>query len=103
MVLLPGVEFSLTWDNAKWKAMINATKDQLKAAPEFKYEDKFKRRFSRLADSFRSPFWSHRFSAYGPSQAARSWMRTPGSCSTISPKIIFSTGSTTQGLTDLTE
>jgi hypothetical protein len=43
MVLLPGVEFSLTWDNAKWKAMINA-----KAAPEFKYEDKFKRRFSRL-------------------------------------------------------
>jgi hypothetical protein len=39
MVLLPGVEFSLTWYNAKWKAMINATKDQLKAAPEFKYEE----------------------------------------------------------------
>ena len=32
MVLLHGVEFSLTWDNAKWKAMINATKDQLKAS-----------------------------------------------------------------------
>jgi DDE domain len=56
MVLLPGVEFSLTWDNAKWKAMISATNDQLKAAPEFKYEDKFKRRFSSLATRFEALF-----------------------------------------------
>ena len=27
----------------KWKAIIGATKDQLKAAPEFKYDGKFKR------------------------------------------------------------
>ena len=27
----------------KWKGTINATKDELKAAPEFKYEGKFKR------------------------------------------------------------
>ena len=27
----------------KWKATINATKDELKAAPQFKYEGKFKR------------------------------------------------------------
>lgn len=35
----------LTWDGKanKWKAMVNATKDQLKAAPEFKYEGKFKK------------------------------------------------------------
>lgn len=34
----------LTWDPAanKWKEMINATKDQLKAVPEFKYEGKVK-------------------------------------------------------------
>ena len=36
---------SLTYDDnaKKWKASINATKDQLKEAPEFKYEGKFKR------------------------------------------------------------
>jgi hypothetical protein len=28
--------------NKTWKGMINATKDELKAAPEFKYEGKFK-------------------------------------------------------------
>jgi hypothetical protein len=27
----------------KWKATINATKDELKAAPQFKYDGKFKR------------------------------------------------------------
>ncbi|MBF9232413.1 PRC-barrel domain-containing protein [Microvirga alba] len=27
----------------KWKAVMNATKDQLKAAPEFKYEGRWKR------------------------------------------------------------
>ena len=30
-------------DAKKWKAIIGASKDQLKAAPEFKYEGKFKR------------------------------------------------------------
>lgn len=30
-------------DGKKWKAIIGASKDQLKAAPEFKYEGKFKR------------------------------------------------------------
>ena len=36
---------ALTYDEGakKWKASINATKDQLKAAPQFKYEGKFKR------------------------------------------------------------
>ena len=33
MVLLPGVEFSLTWDNAKWKAMINARVQVLVSKP----------------------------------------------------------------------
>ena len=35
----------VAWDAtaAKWKATVNATKDQLKNAPEFKYEGKFKR------------------------------------------------------------
>lgn len=33
----------LTWSEAdkKWNARINATKDQLKAAPQFKYEGRF--------------------------------------------------------------
>lgn len=30
-------------DAKKWKAIIGATKDQLKGAPEFKYEGRFKR------------------------------------------------------------
>ena len=30
-------------DAKKWKAVIGASKDQLKAAPEFKYDGKFKR------------------------------------------------------------
>ena len=30
-------------DAKKWKAIIGASKDQLKAAPEFKYDGKFKR------------------------------------------------------------
>jgi hypothetical protein len=30
-------------DAKKWKAIIGASKDQLKSAPEFKYEGKFKR------------------------------------------------------------
>lgn len=30
-------------DAKKWKAIIGATKDQLKSAPEFKYDGKFKR------------------------------------------------------------
>ncbi|GEP12488.1 PRC-barrel domain-containing protein [Methylobacterium gnaphalii] len=35
---------ALTYDESakKWKASANASKDQLKAAPEFKYEGKFK-------------------------------------------------------------
>ncbi|GGC72065.1 PRC-barrel domain-containing protein [Chelatococcus reniformis] len=34
---------AITWDetNKKWNARINATKDQLKAAPQFKYEGRF--------------------------------------------------------------
>lgn len=33
----------VTWDGTekKWNARINATKDQLKAAPQFKYEGRF--------------------------------------------------------------
>jgi hypothetical protein len=43
-VVLDPASVGLTWDDAgkKWKAIINATKDELKAAPEFKYEGKFK-------------------------------------------------------------
>jgi hypothetical protein len=35
---------AIKYDTAdkEWKGMINATKDELKAAPEFKYEGKFK-------------------------------------------------------------
>lgn len=35
---------AITWDASgkKWKASANATKDQLKTAPEFKYEGKWK-------------------------------------------------------------
>lgn len=34
---------AITWNEAdkKWNARINATKDQLKAAPQFKYEGRF--------------------------------------------------------------
>lgn len=31
-------------DGKKWKAIVGASKDQLKAAPEFKYEGKFDRK-----------------------------------------------------------
>ena len=36
---------ALTYDTGakKWKASVNASKDALKAAPEFKYDGKFKR------------------------------------------------------------
>ncbi|GEP09028.1 PRC-barrel domain-containing protein [Methylobacterium gnaphalii] len=36
---------ALTYDEGgkKWKASVNATKDQLKVAPQFKYEGKYKR------------------------------------------------------------
>ena len=35
----------VAWDNTanKWKATVNASKDQLKSAPEFKYDGKFKK------------------------------------------------------------
>ncbi len=35
---------AISYDSAKqeWKGVINATKDELKTAPEFKYEGKFK-------------------------------------------------------------
>jgi hypothetical protein len=35
------VAISYDANDKKWKGMINATKDQLKAAPEFKYEGRF--------------------------------------------------------------
>lgn len=35
------VSVSYDSDKKKWVGMINATKDQLKAAPEFKYEGRF--------------------------------------------------------------
>ncbi|GJE61375.1 PRC-barrel domain-containing protein [Methylobacterium trifolii] len=43
-VVLDPTSVALTYDEGakKWKASVNATKDQLKAAPEFKYEGKFK-------------------------------------------------------------
>ena len=43
-VVVQPASIGLTWDQTdkKWKATINATKDELKAAPEFKYEGKFK-------------------------------------------------------------
>jgi PRC-barrel domain len=43
-VVVQPASIGLTWDQSdkKWKATINATKDELKAAPEFKYEGKFK-------------------------------------------------------------
>jgi len=36
--------FAISYDssNKEWKGVINATKDELKSAPEFKYEGKFK-------------------------------------------------------------
>ena len=36
---------NVAWDGTanKWKATVNATKDQLKSAPEFKYDGKFKK------------------------------------------------------------
>lgn len=37
------VKVSYTENDNKWHAMMNATKDQLKTAPEFKYEGRWKR------------------------------------------------------------
>ena len=37
------VKVSYTENDNKWHAVMNATKDQLKAAPEFKYEGRWKR------------------------------------------------------------
>ncbi|MEJ0093281.1 MAG: PRC-barrel domain-containing protein [Methylocella sp.] len=43
-VLVEAASVGLTWEDAdhKWKAVINASKDDLAAAPEFKYQGKFK-------------------------------------------------------------
>lgn len=43
-VVLDPTSVALTYDEGakKWKASVNATKDQLKEAPEFKYTGKFK-------------------------------------------------------------
>jgi hypothetical protein len=37
------VKVSYTENDRKWHAVMNTTKDQLKAAPEFKYEGRWKR------------------------------------------------------------
>ena len=37
------VKVSYTENDNKWHAVMNATKDQLKSAPEFKYEGRWKR------------------------------------------------------------
>ena len=37
------VQISYTENDRKWHAVMNTTKDQLKAAPEFKYEGRWKR------------------------------------------------------------
>ena len=37
------VKVSYTENDKKWHAVMNATKDQLKTAPEFKYEGRWKR------------------------------------------------------------
>ncbi|OYY26724.1 MAG: photosystem reaction center subunit H, partial [Azorhizobium sp. 35-67-15] len=36
------VQIAYSEADKKWSAMMNATKDQLKAAPEFKYEGRWK-------------------------------------------------------------
>lgn len=43
-VVLDKGSVALTYDESakKWKASVNASKEQLKAAPEFKYDGKFK-------------------------------------------------------------
>ena len=43
-VVVDPTSVALTYDEGakKWKASVNATKEQLKAAPEFKYVGKFK-------------------------------------------------------------
>ncbi|UIY43527.1 PRC-barrel domain-containing protein [Methylobacterium radiotolerans] len=43
-VAIDPTSVALTYDTdaKKWKASVNANKDQLKAAPEFKYEGKYK-------------------------------------------------------------
>ena len=43
-VAIDPASVALTYDESakKWKASVNASKDQLKTAPEFKYEGKFK-------------------------------------------------------------
>lgn len=43
-VVIDPSSVALTYDAdaKKWKASVNASKDQLKAAPEFKYEGKYK-------------------------------------------------------------
>ncbi|PTM40951.1 hypothetical protein C8D03_2484 [Bosea sp. 124] len=42
VAVAPG-SIAVTWNESdnKWHARINATKDQLKAAPQFKYEGRF--------------------------------------------------------------
>ena len=44
-VVLNPAAVRITYDepNSKWRAAMDVTKDQLKKAPEFKYEGKFKR------------------------------------------------------------
>ena len=44
-VVIDPSSVALTYDTGakKWKASVNASKDALKAAPEFKYDGKFKR------------------------------------------------------------
>jgi hypothetical protein len=37
------VQISYTENDRKWHAVMNTTKDQLRAAPEFKYESRWKR------------------------------------------------------------
>ncbi|MEP9369298.1 PRC-barrel domain-containing protein [Xanthobacter sp. VNH20] len=37
------VQVAYSENDKKWSAMMNATKDQLKAAPEFKYDGRWKR------------------------------------------------------------
>jgi hypothetical protein len=42
-VAVSPASLAITWNETdkKWNARINATKDQLKAAPQFKYEGRF--------------------------------------------------------------
>lgn len=44
VIVRPGaVKVTYVENDRKWHAVMNATKDQLKAAPEFKYEGRWKR------------------------------------------------------------